>query len=131
MKVRILALFPAVTAAALLAGCGGGGGMPGGSLPGGGGGNTQDSRSATEQSIGVANSLGSPIKNLKDFNETMSSPSQQSVRVHFSATGQCNNGVEFFAPDKQGQPNSTERIEFYDSGCTQTAVDVVRLDRKS
>ena len=127
MKVRILALFPAVTAAALLAGCGGGGGTLGGSLPGGGGGNTQDSRSATEQSIGVANSLGSPIKNLKDFNETMSSPSQQSVRVHFSATGQCNNGVEFFAPDKQGQPNSTERIEFYDSACTQTAVDVVRL----
>ncbi|HEV7179387.1 MAG TPA: hypothetical protein VGN11_05920, partial [Candidatus Baltobacteraceae bacterium] len=37
------------------------------------------------------------------------------------------NGSEFFAPDKNNDPNSTETQLFYDSSCTQLARDAVRI----
>jgi hypothetical protein len=41
--------------------------------------------------------------------------------------GVCTTGVEFFAPDKSGTANSTEEQYFYDTGCSQLAVDIVRV----
>jgi hypothetical protein len=35
--------------------------------------------------------------------------------------------MEFFAPDKNGDPNSTETQYFYDAACTELARDVVRV----
>jgi hypothetical protein len=36
-------------------------------------------------------------------------------------------GYEFWAPDKNGDPNSTEAMYFYDSACTEVANDAVRI----
>ena len=135
MNVRTLTLVSTVLAATMLAACGGGGGASG-SLPpstgGGSGGNpSQSTQSQTEDSINTANNVGGPLKEFNDYNESSSSPAQQHARqgqiVRLTTNGQCSNGVEFFAPDKQGQPNSTERVVFYDNGCTQPATDAVRV----
>lgn len=114
----------------MLTACGGGTG--GTSLPPGSSGGGGQSQSADMRAINAANSLGSPVKDFSDYNESADSPLDQHARqgqsLHrLSANGQCSNGIEFFAPDKKGDPNSTERIVFYDSACTQTAEDVVRL----
>jgi hypothetical protein len=39
----------------------------------------------------------------------------------------CHNGVELFAPDRNGDPDSTEALFFYDPTCRQLAVDDVRI----
>jgi hypothetical protein len=39
----------------------------------------------------------------------------------------CHDGVELFAPDRNGDPNSTEARFFYDPVCTQLALDDVRI----
>jgi hypothetical protein len=43
-----------------------------------------------------------------------------------TAAGACRDGVEFFAPDLKGDPNSTQTKEFYDAACTRLARDSVR-----
>ena len=122
----------AVLSSLTLAACGGGGGTGGGALPGGNqGGSTQSVTQQTEDSINTANSVGSPVQDVSSFNETTSSPlNVQSIGIRKAAAsgnGTCNNGVEFFAPDKNNDPNSTERIVFYDNACTAIARDAVRL----
>ena len=134
MNVRTLTLISTLLSATMVAACGGGGGASG-SLPstgsGGGSSPSQNTQSLIEDSINTANNVGSPIKEFNDFNESSSSPAQQRARqgqiVRLSTNGQCSNGVEFFAPDKQGQPNSTERIVFYENACMQPATDAVRI----
>lgn len=130
--------FPAllfITAVALTA-CGGGGASSGSlTPPTSGGGSTQQSTQAqTEDAIDTANDVGSPVKDFSSFDESTGSPLQsvtdrapQSVLLQSAGSGACNNGVEFFAPDKKGDANSTERIEFYDNGCTAIARDAVRI----
>jgi hypothetical protein len=88
---------------------------------GGGGGNTQ---SAAEQSIAAANALGQPMSQLANFN---AATLIGSARRTMTANGACASGVELFAPDKNGDPNSTEAEIFYDSACTQLARDTVRI----
>ncbi|MBV8374752.1 MAG: hypothetical protein JO302_04520, partial [Candidatus Eremiobacteraeota bacterium] len=39
----------------------------------------------------------------------------------------CHDGVELFAPDRNGDANSTEALFFYDPACTQLAIDDVRI----
>jgi hypothetical protein len=116
--------FAALIAAVSLAGCGGGG--TGSSIPpapgSGGGGSTQ---SQSENAISVTNALGSPVKDLTTYNNQLLV--QTVGRLAQSANGTCTNGVEFFAPDRNGDPNSTETLVFYDSGCTQLARDTVRI----
>lgn len=133
MASRILSVTLVLAAAALTA-CGGAG-TPSSSvtLPPDGSG-SQNVRALTERSIDLANSLGSPIKNFNDDNESTISPAQplqlrgrQPMQNQNSVNGTCSNGVEFFAPDKAKQTNSTERVEFYDAACTQTATDTVRI----
>ncbi|HET7815641.1 MAG TPA: hypothetical protein VFL13_14865 [Candidatus Baltobacteraceae bacterium] len=117
-----------------LAACGGGGGT-GSTLPvsGGNGGNSQSLTQQTEDSVDTANAVGSPMKDISNYNDTMSAPGTAQFAAKGSKStdtvgdGSCNNGVEFFAPDKAGDPNSTERIDFYDNGCTQIARDAVRV----
>ncbi|HEV3155691.1 MAG TPA: hypothetical protein VGZ02_17960 [Candidatus Baltobacteraceae bacterium] len=134
MDLRKLALLSSLMATTALTACGGGGSASG-SLPpsGGGGGGTQSTQSQTIDSIDAANSVGSPIKDFTDYNESMISPAQEksrtgfSVRLSANTSGQCSNGIEFFAPDKNGDPNSTERIVFFDNACTEPASDAVRV----
>jgi hypothetical protein len=48
------------------------------------------------------------------------------ARPAAAATGTCKNGVEFFVPDTNADPNSSETKDFYDSACTLLARDAVR-----
>ncbi len=118
MNARYFLAIATLTAGTMLTACGGGGGAAG-SLPSTGGNNTQSAAQQTEDSINTANDVGSPLKDISSYNEATSSPS--------AGGGTCNNGVEFFAPDKKGDPNSTERIDFYDNACTAPARDAVRI----
>lgn len=40
--------------------------------------------------------------------------------------GRCEDGIELLAPDRNGDPNSTEALVFYDQGCSSLALDDVR-----
>ncbi len=110
-----------------LAACGGsGGGAP--SIPGGGPGGSS-SQTQSENAIETTNALGAPVKTISEFNDALgAAPQSAGTRTAQSYTlGTCDNGFEFFAPDKNGDPNSTETEYFYDSGCTQLARDIVRI----
>jgi hypothetical protein len=110
-----------------LAACGGGGGSTPPTSNNGGG---SSSSSQSQNSIDAVNALGDPVSATANFNDTTSGTAS-AVRSN-SATpmlqiGVCTNGVEFWAPDKNGDPNSTEDQYFYDSACTELARDVVRI----
>ncbi len=113
--------------AALLAACGAGGGS---SLPpaggGGSGGSGGSSSASAETAIAATNSLGTPLKDIDDDAAALA-PQTTGLRPATGGSGTCTNGTEFFAPDKAGDPNSTETILFYDGACTQEARDAVRL----
>lgn len=115
--------------AMLLAGCGGGGsGSANSALPGTGGGtNTQSSQTQQENAINGVNSMGSSMKNISSAESNISLSSDARAPQSLQALGTCNNNMEFFSPDKNGDPNSTETQFFYDSACTQLARDVVRV----
>ncbi|MBV8637911.1 MAG: hypothetical protein JO322_07470 [Candidatus Eremiobacteraeota bacterium] len=131
--MRTPLLLALATTFALTA-CGGGGGTSGGGnnpVPNPPSGGNVSSQSQSETAITVANSLGDPVKNITNFNSTVSGASMVMRRGQLVAmagsSGQCNSGSEFFAPDKNNDPNSTEEQYFYDSGCTELARDIVRI----
>ena len=80
--------------------------------------------------IGAANALGGRIRALQlaagddAWNPVRYAPTTAAAAVHLS---HCEDGIELFAPDRKGDPNSTEAIVFYDSACVQPAVDDVRI----
>jgi hypothetical protein len=127
--MRIPILF-AVTATIALAACSGSGGgsasMPSSGSPG----SQTSSATQSQDAIDAANSLGDPIKAETNYNDTTSGTEMVSRTMGATralANGVCTNGVEFFAPDKNGDANSTEEQYFYDSACTQLALDTVRI----
>jgi len=126
----------AIAASALLAGCSGGGGgsspmqtpatqSPATSSP------SQGSQAQSEAVVSDANAVGSPLKNFADFDKSIDTSTVSgigsSARTRDVASGTCNNGVEFFAPDQNGDADSTETIDFYDSACSEKARDIVRV----
>lgn len=130
--MRTPALLALATTFALAA-CGGGGGA-GSTTPstGGAGGSNNPpvtSQAQSENAITVTNSLGESTKNIVSFNSNVSGAQavSRTGQLVAMASGTCNNGVEFWAPDKNGDANSTEEQYFYDSGCNQIARDVVRI----
>ena len=134
MNARTLLTALSLLTALTLAACGGGGGSaPLTPAPAGGGSATQSTQSQTEDSIDTANDVGAPVKDFSSYDEATGSPLQSTARSaealspQSAGDGSCNNGVEFFAPDKKGDPNSTERIDFYDNGCTAIARDAIRI----
>ena len=121
----LLALATAMT----LAACGGGGGLTT-TPPSSGGNSSTSSQTQSQSAIDTTNALGDPIKSTADFNDTTSGTSiaqRSTSKVVMLSSGTCTNGVEFFSPDKNGDPNSTEEQYFYDSACTELARDVVRI----
>jgi hypothetical protein len=135
MNARTLFATAALLATCTLTACGGGG-ASGGSLtppPSGTGAGTQSIQSQTEDSIDTANDVGTPVMDVSSYNDATGSPLQSVARrvdgvtVDAAGNGTCNSGVEFFAPDKKGDANSTERIVFYDNACTQIQSDAVRI----
>lgn len=84
-----------------------------------------------KSAIEATNALGSRLRQL-------SAVSADAVlgSLHFSPTAatadaarlaHCEDGVEFFVPDRNGDPNSTEARFFYDVLCRQLALDDVRV----
>lgn len=132
MNARTQLTALSLLAALTLAACGGAGGSAP-ITPAVGGGTTQSTQSQTEDSIDTANDVGAPVKDFSSYDDATGSPLQSAARRAEAVTmqtvgdGTCNNGVEFFAPDKKGDANSTERIEFYDNACTAIARDAVRI----
>lgn len=127
MRTTLLAVLAATMT---LAACGGGGGTSTMPSTGGSGGSTQSSQTQSQTAIDAANALGDPVKTVADFNDTTSgtATAQRSMnKTIMLSSGACNNGVEFWSPDKNGDPNSTEEQYFYDSACTELARDVVRI----
>jgi hypothetical protein len=80
---------------------------------------TNSTRTAAT-SIGALNSIGGAITALAEENAS-ESPSKTP-----KGGGVCRNGVEFYAPDRAGDPNSTETEFFYSPSCSQLARDAVR-----
>lgn len=116
MNARQILIAASLAAATTLTACGGGSGSL--TPPSGGNGGTLSFQAQTEDAIGAANDVGSPMKDIGSYDDATSSP---------LGDGSCSNGVEFFAPDKKGDPSSTERIAFYDNACTQMQSDAVRI----
>jgi hypothetical protein len=133
MNARTLFIAATLIAASSLTACGGGGAAGSVTPPAGGNTGGMSAQSMTEDSIDTANAVGAPMQDFASYNEATGSPLQSSARIaqtvsaQTAGDGSCNNGVEFFAPDKNGDPNSTERIVFYDNGCTQIQSDAVRI----
>lgn len=74
----------------------------------------------TKAAIGGLNSVGSYVTAVADQNA--------GEKPHKGAgTGVCRNGREFYAPDRKGDPDSTESLGFFDRTCTQLARDTVRI----
>jgi hypothetical protein len=80
--------------------------------------------------IDAVNALSAPLKTYND--ETASEPGSDArhkdeikpaVR---SGKGNCHRGIEFYSPDKAGDANSSEKLDYYDANCTQIARDAVR-----
>jgi hypothetical protein len=126
----------ALAASLSLAACSGGSGsstppMSGSGTGSGSGSNTSSSQRLSENAIDSTNSIGDPVKNLTDYNQSVSGSAlvyrTDAVARATTPNGACNNGVEFYAPDKAGTANSTEQQYFYDTACTQLARDTVRL----
>ena len=116
---------------ALSACAGGGSGGAGGTNPPGG--NTPPTQSqAASTAIAVTNSIGTPLKTFASHDAAISTAMTAAAVVRGGpsralSSGSCNAGIEFFAPDRNGDPNSTETRWFYDSACAQVARDQVRL----
>jgi hypothetical protein len=77
--------------------------------------------------ISAANALGGRIRQFAlagaDDAWTSVRPDvlRRAVRSHA-----CLDGIELFAPDRNGDANSTEELVFYNAGCSQLALDDVR-----
>jgi hypothetical protein len=135
MNARNLLILSTLLAATALTGCGGGGAAGGNSTlpPASGGSTMQSAQTQTEDAIDTANDVGTPMKDFASYDSDTTSPAQgtllrtQGAVRETAGDGTCSNGVEFFAPDKNGDANSTERIDFYDNGCTAMARDAVRI----
>jgi len=129
MIFKRFVLLAALCGTTALAACGGGGGASGSLTPPAGG-TTQSSQTQSEDAINTAEAVGSPVKDFSSYDESTGSPLQSAARRPMGTllgNGTCNKGVEFFAPDKNNDANSTERIVFYDNACTQIASDAVRV----
>jgi len=111
-----------------LAACGGGGSTTPSTSSGSG--SSSSSQAQAQNAIDAANALGDPVKSTADFNDTTSgtdTAQRSGNKTVMLTSGVCTNGVEFWSPDKNGDPNSTEEQYFYDSACTELARDVVRI----
>jgi hypothetical protein len=80
--------------------------------------------------IDAVNALSAPLKTYND--ETSNEPGSNARRkddiqpATHSGKGNCHRGIEFFSPDRAGDPNSSEALNFFDPHCTQLARDAVR-----
>lgn len=133
--VRVPLFAVAAALGFVLAGCASGMGDSSASLPnlGSDGVQTVSDRAALvahrptgSQNAGIAidaaNVLGSRVKDTADDGDGV----RDGGKIRAASQGACIAGTEFFSPDRNGNPNSTEVLNFYNAGCTQLARDAVR-----
>lgn len=133
-----------VVATLLLAACGGGSGAGMGSLtPAANAGAASTAQSAartapvtaeqtrvamepeSQNNVESANAFGDHVKAYATYSDL---DDASDVKVpEKPQDGACNKGIETFTPDRAGEPNSQERIHFYDPACTYVARDAVRI----
>ena len=126
--MRAISLGFALTAALIVAGCGGGGSTPAAPSSGTGSGST----TMSETAVSTTNAIGAPMNSLSDYNNATSSlqsvaRSAKSITLNACETTSSGGSYEFFVPDKNGDPNSTEQQYFYDSACSSLGRDIVRI----
>ena len=80
-----------------------------------------DKGQTAKAAIGAINAAGSYVNSLAEEN------SGEKPINHRNTTGACHDGHEFYAPDRHGDPNSTESLAFYEPSCGQVARDTVRI----
>jgi hypothetical protein len=75
--------------------------------------------------IAAANALGARIRliELATLDDAWDGGMMSATRP----SQRCHDGVELFAPDRNGDADSTEALFFYDRACTQLAIDDVRI----
>jgi len=121
----------ALAATLIFTGCGGGGSSSTPIPTPTQGSNSGSSQTQSETAISATNALGEPMKSLSSFNSGSSPQSDarstQSLTLNTCQSYSGGGSYEFFAPDKNNDPNSTEAEYFYDSACAQPARDVVRI----
>lgn len=123
-------LVAALAAACFLAGCGGGGSSSGSvstiPVPSASSSAGLSTQAASELAVTDTNAVGSPLSSFSSANNSIAPASigRQTLSV---GNGTCTNNSEFFVPDTNGDPHSTELKQFYDTACTQLARDVVRV----
>lgn len=77
--------------------------------------------------IAAANALGGRIRQLAlvgadgAWSGLMPDALHQGARLR-----SCRDGIQLFAPDRNGDANSTEELVYYEAGCAQLAIDDVR-----
>ena len=136
--MRIISLSFALAAALIVAGCGGGGSAPAAPVTGSGSNSSNSSNSsgsgssASESAVSTTNAVGAPMNSLSDYNNATSSLQSvargtESVSLGTCQTTSSGGSYEFFSPDKNGDPGSTEQQYFYDNACAQPAWDGVRV----
>ncbi len=118
----------ALLAAAALSGCAG----SGGGAPAAAGGTPPGDLPPRAIAIAATDAMGSSVGTYDTYNEATDPPAEQDVRqagpgdAATVGSGACKDFHEFFAPDRNGDPNSTETLTFYDAACAKLARDGVR-----
>lgn len=126
--MRIAFISSTVAVVALTACSGGGSGSSPVTIPSSAPQAPSSSQAMTESAVATTNALGTPLKDFAAYTSTVGPIALTASRSTLVAgDGACHSGFEFFAPDKNGDPNSTEVQSFYDAGCSQLARDVVRV----
>jgi hypothetical protein len=75
--------------------------------------------------IAAASALGARVRQLGLA--TLDDAWSGAIVLAKAPSQRCRDGIELFAPDRNGDPNSTEALFFYDPGCMQVALDDVRI----
>lgn len=133
--MRSATLGFALAAALIVTGCSGGGSSsstPSAPSSGSNTGTSSATQTQSENAISAANAVGDPVKSLTTYNSATSglsadARSPQSVTLGTCQTNPSGGSFEFFSPDKNNDPNSTEQQYFYDASCTQLARDETRI----
>lgn len=77
--------------------------------------------------ISAANVLGGRIRQLLLASSDDAWAGLLPNAPHANHLGHCEDGIKLFAPDRNGDPNSTETLVFYNQACSSLAVDDVRI----
>jgi hypothetical protein len=77
----------------------------------------------TAAALNATNAFGAPLRSLSDGDALWSLPSSP------TPNGVCRDGIESFVPDRSGDPDSQELVQYYDRRCSSVARETVAILR--